>query len=128
VITGSHNWTTSATTINDENTLIIHDVDIANIYRQEFEARWSEVFVSGIHGGNPDKTIFIFPNPVEDRLWIETEQNILETRIQSINGTPARSELAGKSILNLDQLTPGMYLLLLRIQDGSRVQLPFVKT
>ncbi len=42
VITGSHNWSNSADVRNDENTLIIHDADIANIFLQEFEARWCE--------------------------------------------------------------------------------------
>ncbi len=36
VVTGSHNWSTSADTKNDENTLVIHDADIANQYFQEF--------------------------------------------------------------------------------------------
>lgn len=40
VITGSHNWSTRAETVNDENTLIIHDADIANQYLQEFAARY----------------------------------------------------------------------------------------
>ncbi len=43
VITGSHNWTTAAEEVNDENTLIIHDATIANIFLQEFQARWCEV-------------------------------------------------------------------------------------
>ena len=40
VVTGSHNWSASAEDRNDENTLIIHDADIANIFLQEFEALW----------------------------------------------------------------------------------------
>jgi phosphatidylserine/phosphatidylglycerophosphate/cardiolipin synthase-like enzyme len=42
VITGSHNWSTSAETANNENTLIIHSSRIANLYLQEFEARYLE--------------------------------------------------------------------------------------
>jgi phosphatidylserine/phosphatidylglycerophosphate/cardiolipin synthase-like enzyme len=42
VITGSHNWSTSAETANDENTLIIHSSRIANLYLQEFKARYLE--------------------------------------------------------------------------------------
>ena len=41
VLTGSHNWTTSANTKNDENTLIIHDDTIANIYYQSFYANYT---------------------------------------------------------------------------------------
>lgn len=40
VITGSHNWTSSAENINDENTLIIHCPDIANQFLQEFAQRY----------------------------------------------------------------------------------------
>ncbi len=42
VITGSHNWSSSAENSNDENTLIIHDGQIANFYLQEFAARYYE--------------------------------------------------------------------------------------
>jgi len=36
VLTGSHNWSISANTKNDENTIIIHDATAANIYYQAF--------------------------------------------------------------------------------------------
>lgn len=42
VITGSHNWSTAAETANDENTLMIHSKRIANLYLQEFKARYIE--------------------------------------------------------------------------------------
>jgi phosphatidylserine/phosphatidylglycerophosphate/cardiolipin synthase-like enzyme len=43
VITGSHNWSASANEKNDENTLIIHDLSIANQYLQEFKKRYNEL-------------------------------------------------------------------------------------
>lgn len=42
VITGSHNWTAAANHQNDENTVIIHDDRIANLYLQEFAARYRQ--------------------------------------------------------------------------------------
>ncbi len=42
VITGSHNWSNAAETSNNENTLIIHDARVANLYLQEFKARYIE--------------------------------------------------------------------------------------
>ncbi len=42
VITGSHNWSSSAEFSNNENTLIIHSNRIANLYLQEFKARYIE--------------------------------------------------------------------------------------
>jgi phosphatidylserine/phosphatidylglycerophosphate/cardiolipin synthase-like enzyme len=41
-ITGSHNWSNSAETKNDENTVIVKDDRIANLYLQEFAARYYE--------------------------------------------------------------------------------------
>ena len=42
VLTGSHNWSTSAENRNDENTLIIYNADIANQYLQEAMKRVEE--------------------------------------------------------------------------------------
>jgi len=46
VLTGSHNWSNSAQFSNDENTLIIHDANIANLYYQEWRKRYTD------NGGN----------------------------------------------------------------------------
>ncbi len=43
VVTGSHNWTASADTRNDENTLIIYDATIANLFFQEFTASYNHL-------------------------------------------------------------------------------------
>ncbi len=43
VITGSHNWSSAAENKNDENTLIIHDANIANQYYQEYIERFNEL-------------------------------------------------------------------------------------
>lgn len=80
VITGSHNWTWSADNINDENTLIIHDQSVANIFRQEYEARWEELnptatkdidIASLIPWPNPASTYVVAPNPYDQACTIE---------------------------------------------------------
>ena len=42
VWTGSHNWSAAAKTNNDENTVVVHEANIANLYFQEFAARFLE--------------------------------------------------------------------------------------
>ncbi len=42
LVTGSHNWSASAESVNDENTLIIHDLNLANQFHQEFNRRYDE--------------------------------------------------------------------------------------
>lgn len=40
VLTGSHNWSSSADQKNDENTLVIHDAGTVNLFYQEFSERY----------------------------------------------------------------------------------------
>ena len=40
VVTGSMNWTTSGDASNDENTLILHDANLAVAYADTFAAMW----------------------------------------------------------------------------------------
>lgn len=47
IVTGSHNWTASADKKNDENTIILYNDLIANLYFQEFSARWKQGVVVG---------------------------------------------------------------------------------
>jgi hypothetical protein len=42
VLTGSHNWSAAAANDNDENTVIVHDATIANLYYQNFVKRFVE--------------------------------------------------------------------------------------
>jgi len=71
VITGSHNWSSSAETSNNENTLIIHSKRIANLYLQEFKARYEEAggadVISDVKDDSKAPTTFKlmqnYPNP-----------------------------------------------------------------
>lgn len=47
VITGSHNWSNAAEQDNDENTLFIDDIYIANQFMQEFKKRYNEAGGTG---------------------------------------------------------------------------------
>jgi len=59
VLTGSHNWTVSADTKNDENTLIIHDDTAANIFYQSFYANF--LALGGSLTSIPDCTTEVGP-------------------------------------------------------------------
>jgi hypothetical protein len=51
LLTGSHNWSNAANTVNDENTVIFHSQRIANLYQQEFKARYNAA------GGSANLTV-----------------------------------------------------------------------
>jgi phosphatidylserine/phosphatidylglycerophosphate/cardiolipin synthase-like enzyme/DNA/RNA endonuclease YhcR with UshA esterase domain len=78
LITGSHNWTNTAETKNDENTLLIYDAAIANLYLQEFEARWKTT-ISGVNDTKIEGfEVKIYPNPVSDLLTIDMKNEVSE--------------------------------------------------
>jgi phosphatidylserine/phosphatidylglycerophosphate/cardiolipin synthase-like enzyme len=82
VLVGSHNWSTSAETKNDENTLIVHDANIANQYYQAF------AYLFGLAGGvitPPLSTtnstyqnglLKLYPNPNHALLHFRSNQSI----------------------------------------------------
>ncbi|MFK7949686.1 MAG: phospholipase D-like domain-containing protein [Saprospiraceae bacterium] len=119
VITGSHNWSSAAESSNDENTLIIHDARIANIFAQEFNARWlgqttGTKAVREIEGFETA----IFPNPVQEtiNLTIDSE-TVTETTIAIIDMTgktvytETLNNIQGQTThqINATNLTKGTY-------------------
>lgn len=68
VLTGSHNWSTSAETVNDENTLIIYNQDFADMFFQEFSARYNEIIGLEESEALPVK---VFPMPFNESWSVE---------------------------------------------------------
>ncbi len=130
VVTGSYNWTSAAQSSNDENTVIVHDAVIANIFLQEFTARWLGQFlnvkaVPQIIG----LEFSIAPNPIqsEGTLSIQTEQMMdLNMEIYDINGKVVQSAALGNingaldKNINVSALSNGTYFLTLET-NGHRV-------
>jgi len=69
VITGAHNWSTAAETSNDENTLIIHSPEVANLYLQEFAARYHAA--GGTQELVPSDELLVTTNQVGQNLVID---------------------------------------------------------
>ncbi|KEY20335.1 phospholipase D-like domain-containing protein [Kaistella antarctica] len=79
VLVGSHNWSASAENRNDENTLIIHDLNIANQYYQAFASLFK---LSGGVITNPLAVVenqlvknnyIIYPNPSNGVINIQSK-------------------------------------------------------
>ena len=78
VLLGSHNWSTAAETKNDENTLIVHDANIANQYYQAFAYIYQlsgGVLLHNLSTSSNEKLQFsdlvIYPNPSNGLFVIE---------------------------------------------------------
>ena len=115
VVTGSHNWSTTAETTNDENTLVIHDERIANLYFQEFTGLLNAMGV-GVNELATSKILCrIFPNPADSRISIQI------TDLQSIGQNLILRDASGRIVLSeqinsmtqdvvIGQLSAGIYL------------------
>lgn len=71
VVTGSHNWSTTAETTNDENTLVIHNARIANLYYQEFMGLLNGMGVGIRESLNHATVCTLYPNPANDLISVQ---------------------------------------------------------
>jgi phosphatidylserine/phosphatidylglycerophosphate/cardiolipin synthase-like enzyme len=126
VFTGSHNWSASANTNNDENTVIVHDSSIANQYYQAFHSDF-EAVSSGTNLSqvciplgieplrNIDKVTF-YPNPANSSLRITYTMPGNTVRYMIYNAT-GQLLLSGNldaryvNTVDINSLSSGMYLL-----------------
>jgi len=114
VITGSHNWSSSAENVNDENTVIVHDARVANLYHQEFTAILNSVTGGGSDGvGLHEKpTWTVMPNPAREQVWVQGLEVTDEVTLLDASGrlvlAPAYRQ--GNAVqLDLGMLSVGMY-------------------
>ncbi len=133
VITGSHNWSTSAEVRNDENTLIIHSETIANQFWQEFEARFAGLVgidaVAVIEGFE----VTTFPNPAVEYInfdvSLENTNDIL-IEIYDVNGKLVErtnlQNISGQHVqqMSVSHLSSGSYFAAFTI-DGLTVARQF---
>lgn len=125
VWTGSHNWSTSANSRNDENTIVIHDSTTANIFYQEYMQRYKEIggdeFVEercefvGVEMTNTQKGVHIFPNPAKNNIVVSFETPVFITSfyIYSIDGRPMLFGNISQTtnVIDISSLPSGVYLL-----------------
>ncbi len=120
VLTGCHNWSSSADERNDENTLIVHNQDIANQYYQEFIKRWGYAVTIGVKENSIVENQFnVYPNPSNGQIWLDftmkADQEI-SIEVFDISGRMVYSEtqsfIPGDHKFNLciDHLINGMYI------------------
>lgn len=121
VITGSHNWSASAATVNDENTLVIHDATVANLFYQEWNSRHSDV--TAIKEAEQQPGISAWPVPANN--WITVEPataGLARISLHDATGREVyRTEAQGRTTIFVAELPAGLYTLSC-MQDGVRSQ------
>jgi phosphatidylserine/phosphatidylglycerophosphate/cardiolipin synthase-like enzyme len=124
-LTGSHNWSTSANDKNDENTLIIHDAAIANIFYQEFIARWANGIPLDIKDKGPAKSFIIYPNPSNGRFIIQLDEkteghvslNVYDHTGHLVFRKDENIKAENKIKLDLQTMNTGIYFLEIFMND-----------
>ncbi|QNH63767.1 phospholipase D-like domain-containing protein [Hymenobacter sediminicola] len=137
VFVGSHNWSLSANTENDENTLIVHDARITNQYYQEFAARIAEqnrgVAVCNLTLSNKTATVQqssvqVYPNPTHGQFSLRLEASKARTATITLRDVTGRVVLQQTRALNgqdvaIDgsQLKAGLYLVQIVTPEATQV-------
>lgn len=120
VITGSHNWTNSAEQEYDENTIIIHNYDVAQQYTEEFYQRWQDLGGTLALESLSEDDFFIYPNPTDGTFNINLpSENNMTIAIYDIVGHYIKNiNVEGhKQEIDLN-LSSGTYLLVFQ-KDGN---------
>ncbi|MDA0987430.1 MAG: phospholipase D-like domain-containing protein [Bacteroidetes bacterium] len=144
VLTGSHNWSTSAENSNNENTLIINSRRIANLYLQEFKARYLEIggkeniTLTAIKNNDRNKLDFnfqIYPNPANPTTTIQfnvDKKSFVNLNIYSISGQKVETILEDefeKGIYKINyktnKLSSGIYYCKIMVDKNIKV-LPLI--
>jgi len=122
VITGSTNWSTNGFSRSEENMIIFHDAEVANIYYQSFAQRYATYGGAGalaVEDIELNNSIRVYPNPVGEQLFFNMEAtDVKEISLQLF-------DLKGQELLNrtfpaqvgntlyyadLPSLSAGMYI------------------
>jgi len=142
VLTGSHNWSSNAQFNSDENTIIVHDATIANIYYQEWRRRFIDnggnIFVGFEDAFETNKIeIFdLYPNPTKELLnfVFKADENLdYSISISDVNGRQVKvlnkSGLQGinKLSLSVEDFQTGIYSLTFNTNGFKHSKLFVVK-
>ncbi|MBY0486423.1 MAG: T9SS type A sorting domain-containing protein, partial [Flavobacteriaceae bacterium] len=127
VLVGSHNWSSSAETKNDENILIVHDATVTDQYYQAFVYLYGQA--GGILSTNNNavrkENFVLYPNPTNGIFHITAKENGLndsvELRVYDVLGNKVlekhSTNLTNESI-DLSNQASGMYFV--DVVDGGK--------
>ena len=130
VFTGSHNWSISADTKNDENSVVVHDAIISNQYYQSLCKNFTDVggtACAAVGVENFDygqQQIAVYPNPAKDFMNIKVKNcgdKMKVALVNSLGQTLLEKQISGSDETSFDvgDLTPGLYFITVFRGDRS---------
>ena len=137
VFVGSHNWSLSANTENDENTLIVHDARVTNQYYQEFAQRIADqkngVQVCNLVLSNKTATVQrssvqVYPNPTHGQFRLRVQTGAARSARVVLRDATGRVVLDQTKPLNgqdvsvdASDLKSGLYLVQIVTPEATQV-------
>jgi len=132
VLTGSHNWSNSAETKNDENTLIVHDANIANQYFQAFADLYQQAGGNmeflGVQASSANANLCsIYPNPTSGDCFISWNQIPTDSSVVRVFSAMGMQVLAQKlnpestNTIPCSILEAGIYFVSIETAQGKEV-------
>lgn len=74
-----------------------------------------------------NKSVTLYPNPVKDELFLDTNFGIEKLSIINVNGQRIAAQLTDSNVINVNQLAAGLYILEMTTQDGVTLHKNFIK-
>ena len=117
-------------TFHDGNTVINHfsDTPAEEIPMSSIRYLSFKLFTGIAENDLTDANIAIYPNPVRDYLTVDTENhNINKIYIYDVNGKEICAKQPENNRVNVSFLTPGIYFLVLQINEQLSITKKFIK-
>ncbi|WP_045687090.1 phospholipase D-like domain-containing protein [Hymenobacter sp. AT01-02] len=136
VFVGSHNWSLSANTENDENTLVVHDALITNQFYQEFARRIADqnagVSVCSLVLANKtavqQSAVHVYPNPTSGSFQLRMHSDKARSARVVLRDATGRIVLDQTKTLNgqevsvdASSLRAGLYLVQIETTESTQI-------
>jgi phosphatidylserine/phosphatidylglycerophosphate/cardiolipin synthase-like enzyme len=113
VITGSHNWTSSAETDYDENTLIIHSAEIAGMYFEEFTQTFDNM-TSIVFAKVEVDDVMLFYEYEREMLLVKSQTTFYKVEVFDIHSKKVCEydcPSCHEASINIPGLSSGLYII-----------------
>lgn len=125
---GSHNWSTSAETKNDENILIIHDDTIANVFLQAYKASFNRLLgvlapCTTTDVEELENSFSIYPNPATSVFHLNlNHEKYKSLELLDLYGSLKYFTTDLLTELSVENLSGGNYFIKITYEDRVEIQ------
>lgn len=115
LVTGTHNWTASANSMHDENTLFIYNEDIAKLYVEELELIRNYIDGESSLTEVENEEIVISPNPNQGIFTISTaNKTFTSVKVYNISGVKIMDLALESQTTEVEIKDKGMFVLVFK--------------